>query len=138
MSFPRSTRTTLDTDEIRVAEALAAYKAELLEPDATSFSWVPTRVLIEQYVHWMSRHDPNGYILCDSMFGRALRRVFGVERRSIRHYQGRRQWGVEGLKGPGSIRVSNTRGRRAKSSEDADKAPAPAAEVQGGAAADPG
>lgn len=115
--------------------SLPGYEPDRL-PETMYFT--PTRLMYQAYVRWLSRNREDAQPVGGSFFGRSLGSTIGADPflRVQRFYEGRREWGYLGVKGPGSILVSSQRGRRATISNDADEAAAPAAEVQGSHPAD--
>jgi len=106
----------MDRAEAMMSEALSAFRVVPYEdpedlPDEVV--WTPTQVLYDAYLKWLPVNAPSATPLSESYFGRAMHRVLGVEPalKQFRRYHGKRCWGYVGVKGPGSIIVSKSRGR---------------------------
>jgi hypothetical protein len=109
----RRFRNQLSSEECDIVEALKDYTTN--SGIATSQDFVPLFILYDLYkrTHFSFSHLDEAVLLTPQQFGCAVRRVFPrLESNRVRRtYNGRREWGYIGLKGPASVRVNEGPGR---------------------------
>ena len=127
--MPYRIRQAVRSDYMSLEEGLVfdALKGWSFDPSkATILDFVPTRILFELYRAHAREFDytasEEAVVLNATQFGVALRRVFDIsaDRRVMRTYQGRKEYGYYYVKGPGSIVSQSTSGRPKKCQNGSD------------------